>query len=261
MITYALKKRKKNGGERQRKAIYAGALLLAVFFSSVIIKMGYGWLLHTDSLTIKKINVSGCSLIDKKDVLRRSRIRKDVNILSINLGEESKRLENNPWICKAVVKRSLPDTIEIQVEERRPMAVIKLDHFYFVDNQGEIFTKVDGQAQKLPLLTGLSKEDIIKNDDKSAQLINTALSLIEDLHKKEMLKEGGTTIEMDKEFGLTMVLAPHNTKIFMGFDDFDKKLEHLFRIIDDLGKKGFSAKAINLNSVKQAYVTLKDGII
>jgi hypothetical protein len=66
---------------------------------------------------------------------------------------------------------------------------------------------------------------------------------------------------MDKIFGLTMVNSIDNTKIFMGLDNYEKKLALLTRIVDDLAQKGFSTKFINLNSVKKAYITLNSSFI
>lgn len=254
-------KRKKAGAGRQKKAIYTCVLLLTALFFYMAIKTGYYWVLHADFLKIKKINVRGCSLINKKRVLQKTGIKKGKNILAVNLGKESGGLERDPWIYKAVVKRRLPGTIEIQIKERKPLAVIKLNDFYLVDRQGEIFKKAEQHELNLPLLTGISKEDLIKNSDECSRVINAALSLIENLQGKNMLNGRNTKIEMDKIFGLTMVNSIDNTKTFMGLDNYEKKLALLTRIVDDLAQKGFSTKFINLNSVKKAYITLNSSFI
>ena len=72
-----------------------------------------------------------------------------------------------------------------------------------------------------------------------------------------MLNGCKTTIAMDKYFGLTMINAEKHINIFMGFDNSINKLRLLTKIIDDLARKGFSAKTIHLNSLEKAYVTLK----
>ena len=253
-------KRKKAGAGRQRKAVYTCAMLLTALFFSIAIKTGYHCLMNADFLKVKKINIRGCSPISKKWVFQKTGVKKDENILTINLVKESGELERNPWIYKAVVKRSLPDTIEIQIQERKPIAVIKLNDFYLMDRHGDIFKKAEQHELNLPLLTGLSKEDLIKSSDEASRIINAAISLIDNLKGKKMLNGRDTKIEMDKVFGLTVVNATDNTKIFFGHDDYETKLALLSRIVDDLGKKGLSTKFININSVKKAYITLSKSL-
>ena len=249
-------RRKKARPKKQSKFIYGFALVSSLLVIFVLAWGARNRLMEAEFLKIKEISIRGCVQIDAASLLKESSIQKGRNILSINLKMESSLLEQNPWVYRAVVKRSLPDRIDIQIHEHRALAVIRLDDFYLVDENAEIFIQTTPNAFNLPLLTGLSNKDIDENGDEANRLIKAALGLINNVNRQNKRCRSGVTIEMDPVFGLTMVSRADSNKISMGFDDFETKLTLLESILKDLGKKGLRAKHINLNSVKQAYVKI-----
>ncbi len=73
------------------------------------------------------MRTSGCNLIDCDRIAERAGIAPGRNILFADVTRTMRLLEEDPWIYRAVVKRILPDTIEIQVEERQAAAQLQLD--------------------------------------------------------------------------------------------------------------------------------------
>ncbi len=239
------------------KVLHSVAVFMAVVSFSLFMKVGYVFLTSSDFFAVKKITTEGCTVRDENAIIRKAGLRKGENIISMNLAEKSRKLEQDPWIYRAVIKRKLPHTIDIQVEERAPLAVIKLDKCYLIDGYSHLFKTADQHEMKYPLLTGLTKNYIKKNRDASSKVITAALELVKQLQAKNMLDGTDTTIEMDPFFGLTMINAKNNIKIFMGFGRYDKKIVLSTKIIDDLDKRQIPAKAININSLKKAYITYK----
>ncbi len=267
MISFCLRKknkivkRKKTGAKKHKQTTYLWVAFSACFLLFVSISLGFYWILNSDFLKIKSIRITGCNRTNKNSLLKQTGIKTGDNILTLDLRKKSRNLETDPWIYNAVVKRKLPDTIEIEIEEREPLAVIELDSFYLVDRNGDIFKKTWDQEQNLPLLTGLVREDIIKNSNESSKVIDAAVTLIDSLLKTKMLRGSDTTIKMNKDFGLSFVNSRDPITVSMGFNTYDKKLVLLDRIMNDLAEKGLSAKAVNLRSVEKAYVMLNRGVI
>lgn len=254
-------KRKKSHNKKPLKAICSLVGLSVCVLLFFVIKIGCNWFLHTDLLKINNIDITGCNIINKNKLIQRAGIEKGDNILAINLKEKSRILEKDPWVYKAVVKRRLPDRIEIQIKEREPLAVIQLDNFYLVDRHGDIFEKIERSETDLPLLTGLKKDDFINKPQESSRVLNAALSLIENLQKNNLLNGCNTEIEMDGFFGLKVFNAADQTNIFLGFDGYKEKLDLLHKIVEDLSRKGLSAEAVNLTSDKKVYIKLKSSSI
>ncbi len=249
--------RKKNRKKVSLYLFFYGSLPAAVIGLLLALQGGTCLMPQTDFLTIREIQVRGCSNVRQSDVLDICDISKGANILSVNLAEKSRQLENNPWISQAIIKRSLPDTIVIQIEEHVPYAVIQLGGYYLISKRGDIFKKVSAPQQGLPLLTGLIKKDVVTGSPESLRVLNAAFTLINTLeHQNTFADKSSPHIAMDKTFGLTLYDTQSECKILLGFEKVETKLKLLSKIQKDLNRKALSAKMIHLNSTKKAYVTL-----
>ena len=72
----------------------------------------------------RHIKVTGTSQVTPQRILALAGVGPGTNLFWFNSGTAEKRLESDPWIRRAVVQRSLPSTLRISIEERRPAAQI-----------------------------------------------------------------------------------------------------------------------------------------
>ena len=243
--------------QRSGKFIVSGVLLLRLLLPMLLAGGACFYLVTADFLAIRTIRTSGCNLIDCDRIAARAGIVPGRTILFADVARTTRLLEADPWIYRAVVKRILPDTIEIQVEERHAAAVLQLDDTCLVDSHGEVFLCSVEAVDTLPLITGLSREYVLANGQTAAQLVDAALALLEGLQSRGMLRPGaGTRIVIEPAVGLTIDDTATGTQVFMGLYGFEEKLRLLAFIQGDLALKGLSASSIHLGTVKQATVTL-----
>ena len=247
-------KRKRNTRQNYQQIMLRSTLVATSIALCILTCSLFNHVLATGFFTIKHITVSGCMHFKNHEIINIAGIKKGGNILFADMKNKIRKLEENPWINKAVIKVKLPDTITIALKERKPAAVIKVDGFYFVDTNGEIFKKIKEPLQTLPLLAGLSREDFNKHPRQSLRIINCAVQLIEKMQEKNMPTGMDTTIQMDRIFGLKLHRSEDKMEVLLGFDLFSKKLVILDKIIKDLSTKELCATSINLNSLKKAYV-------
>ena len=270
MSMFKSKKKKTTAGTLQRRArreeqtgrfLTSGTLILRLVLPVLLPVLLVGgacfYLVNADFLAIRTIRTSGCNLIDCDRIAARTGIAPGRNILFADVAKAMRLIEDDPWIDRAVVKRILPDTIEIQAEERQAAAVLLMDTTCLVDSQGEIFFCSDQPVETLPVMTGLSREYVLANGQTAAQLVDSALVLLKGLQNRGMLKQGtGSHIIIEPAVGLTIDDTATGTRIFMGLDGFEEKLRLLAFVQGDLAIKGLRARSIHLGSVKQASVTL-----
>jgi hypothetical protein len=232
-------------------------LVLPVLLPALLVAGTCLYLVTADFLAIRTMRTSGCNLIDCDRIAERAGIAPGRNILFADVARTTRLLEEDPWIYRAVVKRILPDTIEIQVEERQAVAQLLLDDACLVDRYGEVFLCTERASDALPLITGLSREYVLANPQTAAQLVDAALGLLAGLESRGMLIPGaGTHIVAEPAVGLTIDDTATGTQVFVGFEDFEEKLRLLAFVQCDLAMKGMSARSIHLGTVKQATVTL-----
>jgi cell division protein FtsQ len=79
--------------------------------------------------------------------------------LRIPLSQRRLEIEQIPWIQQAVVHRTLPDRLSVEVHERTPVAWLRVGAALFlIDTDGAILERPAQGAFHFPVVTGLSAE-------------------------------------------------------------------------------------------------------
>ena len=265
MKFFALKKTRAVGGRPSRRhaaehPLNSSAWVLrgcALVLFVLALGPGAEYLKQSSFFELKELKIFGCHITSPDGIISYARINKGMNLLSINLANSSSQLEKYPYIYRAVLKRKLPGTLEIYLEERKPRAVIKFEDLYLVDEHGDIFKKADTSECSYPLLTGLTKEDLYRDSDRCFQIIRTALGLLDRIEHEERFRGSVLEIAMDKNSGLTIITSPERMEVYVGEDDFEEKIKSLWKIVDDLKGRGLAPATIHLKSAQKAYITVK----
>ncbi len=112
----------------------------------------------TDELgfRVDEIIVTGRRETSRAELLRAVHLIRGAPILAFDLDRALKRVERLPWVRRASVKRMLPDTVILNIEERRPLALWQnKGRFRLIDRDGEV---IRGQAlerfSSLPVVVG-----------------------------------------------------------------------------------------------------------
>lgn len=255
MTTAEAMRRRSRKSAQTGKFLAGGAVLLRLLLPVLLGGSACYYIVTADFLEIRTIRTSGCDLIDCEKIASHAGIVPGRNIFFADVARATRLLEDDPWIDRAIVKRILPDTIEIRVEERRAVAVLELDTACLVDSHGMVFYCTEARDASLPVITGLTREYVLANGEAAAGLLDGALQLISGLRRHTMVKpEGATRIHIEPSVGLT--IDDNGTQIFMGQCQFEEKLKLLVFIQGDLALKGLSARSIHIGSDREAAVSL-----
>ncbi len=239
-----------------RKTIRLAFHLLAVVLFLFVAHWAYVHLLEDPYFRVKEIEVEGSRKIPRETLLSLAVIEGMPNLFSVKLKEVTKRLETHPWIEQVRVGKVFPDKILIQVEERKPMAIIQLEELYYIDTKGEIFSTVgEGDEYNYPYLTGLTRRVLEKDPTEAKRLISKALEIVRIAGREKLppLKEI-SEIHMEKTFGIHCFTKTEGVEVKMGWEDFEEKLGKLSLIWADLRKRGFSAVSIDCSDLKRMVV-------
>lgn len=128
-----------------------GFVSLSVLFVAFIgVKAG----LYLTSLEVKRIEVKG-NLENVSVAAVESRVGPEVGngFLAADLDEIRAQLEEMPWVYQVNIRRRWPDTLEITVQEQRPIA--RWNDAGFLNHEGELFeSAVSPDWARLPALDG-----------------------------------------------------------------------------------------------------------
>jgi cell division protein FtsQ len=161
------------------KACLPAALTLLII-AAVIAggAFGYRWLTASERFAVAEVEIRGAHAIAPADVQRAVSPAYGQNVFRISLASIERRLHAEPWVAAASIRRSLPDTLIVDLEERRAAAVAELGGLYLVDERGIAFKRADvarGEARGLLVVTGIERDEYRRSPVEAAARIRAAL--------------------------------------------------------------------------------------
>ena len=118
--------------------------------------------LRTSLFDIKNITVSiqNNSILTELEIKELSQIQVGQNMYSINKKDAIEAIKSNPYVENVTIKRSLPNKIKIEVEERTVKFQLEYgDKYIYVDNQGYIL-ETGEKKNDVIVVYGYSTEDL-----------------------------------------------------------------------------------------------------
>ncbi len=214
----------------------AGIIGLAVILLagiSVGLIYGYRYATSSNYFSVKTIDVHGNSRLTSREILEVAGIEDGANALAISIDDVERALAGHTWVKEVSVKRVLPDTLVITIEERTP-------HFWMVDGEtlnyadahGQVIAPVaPGQFEVLPLLE-------IENgaEEAASSLPDLLRSFAGADLPSEMLAI--RLVRLSAARGVEVFLENINLTITIGLEEWSANLERLGRTVADLHRRG-----------------------
>jgi cell division protein FtsQ len=133
-----------------------GLLLVATLLVSISLGLVYGYRTLTTSthFAVSNVEIIGNRQLSTPEVLNLSGVTVGMNILEVSLGDVSRKLQHNPWIESATVRRMLPDGVAIDIVEREPFFWVQQGGaLYYADRNGVPIAALElGRFVSLPVL-------------------------------------------------------------------------------------------------------------
>ena len=103
---------------------------------------------------VQQVAVYGRRAVPEHEILELAGIQCGTALYSVSTAAADRRIETHPWIRFARVRRRLPDTVEIRVIEREPVAALRGSEPLMITADSVVVAPLAGcPAWDLPLLT------------------------------------------------------------------------------------------------------------
>tara|TARA_R110002167_G_scaffold41407_3_gene126482 strand:+ start:696 stop:1631 length:936 start_codon:yes stop_codon:yes gene_type:complete len=142
-------------------AILGGAAVLAWVVASMaglptMAEMQFAQIASDAGFEVKRVEVRGVKNINELKVYEKALAERDRSMTMVDLDGLRSELLELSWVKDARVSRQLPDTLVIDIVERKPSAVLrKADHFVLIDKAGhELETVSRKNAQGKLIVSG-----------------------------------------------------------------------------------------------------------
>lgn len=198
---------------RRKKANRTLLLYLTLFFLLIAIII----YLQSPFSNIKHFNVLGNEVIPIEQLKEYSQIKEDANIWRVSTKDVEKNIKEHPLVAAVSVKRKLPQTIEINVKERKIVG--------YTTKKGSLFPILeDGTVLKDTSLSLPGSAPLLSNFDEEQYLHRLAeelketpdyiLKLISEIHWKPTKKNKyKITLYMNDGYVVQATIRDFSTKI------------------------------------------------
>ena len=245
------KKRKPRKKKMNKKIIGFFSIIILI---AVIIVLA----LTAPIFNITDITVNGNNQISSNMIINLSGLKRGENIFKFNSSVEQK-IKENAYIETVNIKRRLPGTVEISVEERQIKYQINLINSYvYIDKNGYILEN-SAERKDVPVIVGLSiKEDEMMNDKRlkteDLEKLNDIIKIV-DAAKTINADILITEINTENTDNYVLYLESQNKKINIGdTSNLTNKMLYVQKILEnEQGKSGSAFVNGNLSAGFKPY--------
>ncbi len=181
--------------------IFGGLAMLYALYLAIV----FGPIFNVD-----KVIVAGeLNHVSKEQIKTLAGVGSGQKLFGVNVHQMHLNLKKHPWIKQASVRRRLPDTVWIYIEEYKPEVIlINNTKPYYVDAQGEVFKQVEAvESKALEVISGLHGQDKLQQ----------GLEVI-DLYKQTKLGQAWGIAELHYEspYGYYIITERGPIDIYLG---------------------------------------------
>lgn len=225
--------------KRLRLVLVLSALLIAMIVAGFIFVRSY--------LPVRNISFSGNSYMKNEELAALLNVKVSAPMYAVSSGALASRLKKSPWVKEVSIRREPWGNMVVRIREALPLALLDMSGAgadeerprpYLIDADGALLEQLrEGTELFLPVIRGIHPE---QNRDAYFE----AIRFVKLLHSKRVSTQSAVEITGSRPEDLTMRANSINVKI--GSGDFDKKLEKLFMVKDEIEKKGIRVDYIDL---------------
>ena len=235
------------------------------------------FLYENDAFAIRQVEVQTDGVIDPARIRGWAMIKRNQNLLALDLVKVKRDLELVPVIREASVERILPGTLKISVSERTPIAQIPALRLketggyeqvvYHIDGSGFIFQPLDPRyrskpiepsEQHLPVISGVDMRELRAGRKVESRQILGALEMLAEFDHSQMFG----LVELQRiDLAIPEILhvyTAQGSEIFFGLDQFDLQMRRWRLVFDQTQRWGKAIGSLDLSIANNLPLRLVD---
>lgn len=214
----------------KRVYFYFG-LLMILFFVTIVIKAQ--WQQH---VPVREVAVEGISIVSKDEVIRLMKIPPHTSMYELDLTVLQQNIMANSFVKHAVVTRDAPMRLRVEIEERKPAAILAANELQYIDEDGIVLPYISTtETYDIPVISGIDSVGGLRAGQKlfhpevreALEIIRTAKIVSEDLFhsiSEIRLRKGHDKILYSFETGVPIIFGSGDVvKKMVKLDAFQQK--------------------------------------
>ncbi|MBR3458049.1 MAG: FtsQ-type POTRA domain-containing protein [Selenomonadaceae bacterium] len=206
-----------------------------------------GIVVYSPIFTLRDIRVEGTTYLTKEDIMRIAGLYRGEPLFQLQTDVVMKRLMQDLRVEEAVVRRSLPDKLDMIIKERKPVAIVACEYGYLdLDRQGKI---IDGyrslKSMAIPLITGITLHDVYIGDDVADPTVKTILYFLQQIDEESLNQISEISIQSPDYL---VAYTVHSVQIRLGrMERLEEKAELTMNFLQDLKTSPHAIEYVDFN--------------
>ena len=223
-----------------------------------LLVMGYRTVTASTFFDVKAIEINGVSRASKQEIERiiRSQTEKS-GVWNADLTEIKNDVEKLTLVKSAVVSRVLPDAVRVNVIERTPKALVRIDGGdFFADDDAVIIGIAEKADEKPPFyIQGWNRDITDRARKENQERVKIYLKMLDEWKEFDLAKRVSAVDLSDLTEPQAIVMdAGEQKKIILSKDNFSKKLKSG---LEGIAGKGKEVLGINVSGA-QSFLIFKE---
>ena len=232
------RRRDHNTDWRLTKRFYA---ILALALMGMALAIGSQQMLlavrHSSFFQLSEVILQGTCLLDKEEILGFVRPLISRSVFALNLELMARTVETHPMVKRAVVRRMLPKSMVITIQERQPVALLVVERrLYGIDEEGVLLPPFKPSLQpNLPLFTGWKPGPCKIGEPLKSEGISTAIGLLNTIKAFDPLMVYEISeIRLDTPRNMVFYLVEDSIRVSIGKGNYQEKVAGLRAVLSEL---------------------------
>lgn len=224
---------------KKRKIIFR----LIKWTSLVVLLIGGGiYFLLSSFFNIHNIVVTGNEKITPEMIISLSGIELEKNTFKVSKSKVEQAIKTNAYIDSVKIKRKLPETIEIQITERKPAYMLTLGNAYVYMNTQGYLLEISLEKLKAPIITGiLTPEEQIQEGNRlcpeDLQKLSSVIQIMDSANNNEIGKLI-TKINISDKQNYILELKSEKKNVHLGdTSNLSTKMLYIKKVLQNEKKK------------------------
>jgi cell division protein FtsQ len=203
---------------------------------------------------VQRIAVRGNHRLSSGEVVAQLEGLRGQSILSVDLEEWRRGVLSSPWVADASLRRTLPSTVDVVVQERAPLGIGRMNgELYLVDDRGAVIDRYGpGYADlDLPVIDGLSSAPDQTDSDVSRAAL--ARRLLDALRARGMAARI-SQIDVSDARNAVVLLDGDPTLIRLGNERFVERLQSYIELAPAMRERVQEIDYVDLRFGERVYV-------
>jgi cell division protein FtsQ len=237
------KSSRKPKGESLLATTVAPLILLAVILGCLgfLLFMGYRTVTASAFFDVHSIEVRGANRVSREEVERVVRAETArTSVWNADLETMRGQIEKMPFVKSVAVSRILPDGIRVNITERVPRAIARTGAGdFWVDDDAFVLGKAEkNDLSKAFVIAGWDENKSEKAARDNQERVKIAVRLREDLKNIGIENRvAGLNLTSLQEPQVTVEDSGETVSVFLGKEDFGKRLQKALEVLEGRGKQ------------------------